>query len=325
MISRAPRATLVSRLRAAWRANTDRGLLAAAALLLALSFLHTSLPMQRALFDHVIVLDITQSMNVRDVLLDGKPASRLDFAKNALRLSLVEMPCGSKVGWGIFTEYRSFLLLSPIEVCANLGELRASLARIDGRMAWTGNSEITKGLHAGIAIAKQLPERPDLSFITDGHEAPPLDARNRPRFAGKEGEVTGLVVGVGGLVPSPIPKVDASGRALGFWHADEVQQSDPRSRGRAGSGEAMVGAAVEGVEAGTGSEHLSSLHDAHLRLLAEDTGLKYHRLTAVQPFIEAITASALARPVAARFDLSPVLAGLALVLLVVRQLAVKSR
>ena len=298
-------------------------LLGAAALALVLVFMHPGVTVQRALFNHVVVLDITQSMNVRDHVLAGKPVSRLDFAKHALRGSLVGMPCGSKLGLGIFTEYRSLLLLAPVEVCANLGELRTTLDRIDGRMAWTGNSEIAKGLHAGIAIARQLAEHPDLVFVSDGQEAPPLDPRNRPAFGGKAGEVAGLVVGVGGLVPVPIPKVDPNGRALGFWHADEVMQSDPRSRGRGGQGEAMVGDAVEGVEgigAGTGSEHLSSLHEAHLRLLAGDTGLSYHRLVNEERFVEAMTAPALARPVPARFDLSPVLAGVALLLLVLRQL-----
>jgi mxaL protein len=305
---------------AALRGGAERWLLAAAALALALCLWQPSLPAQRDLFDHVVVLDITQSMNVRDMLLAGKAVSRLDFAKSALRQSLVEMPCGSKVGWGIFTEYRSFLLLAPLEVCANLGELRNTLDHLDGRMAWTGNSEVAKGLHAGIAIARQLPDHPDLVFVTDGQEAPPLEPRNRPAFGAKPGAVAGLVVGVGSLVASPIPKVDPAGRAFGFWQADEVLQSDPRSKGRGGTGEAMVGDTVEGVAGATGSEHLSSLREGHLRLLASDTGLAYHRLTAAQPFIAALTDPALARPVPARLALSPALAALALLLLVCRQL-----
>ena len=301
------------------RPHADAALLAAAAVLLALSLLAPSLPMQRALFDHIVVLDITQSMNVRDEQADGRPVSRLEFAKQALRQSLVEMPCGSKVGWGIFTEYRSLLLTAPMEVCANLGELRAALARIDGRMAWTGNSEITKGLYAGIGIAAKLPEHPDLVFISDGQEAPPLNPQNRPAFNGKPGAVAGLVVGVGKPVPSPIPKFDPSGRSLGFWAADEVSQSDPRSQGRNGTGEAMVGEKVEGPAIG-GSEHLSSLREAHLRLLAGDTGLGYHRLVDAGGFIAALTAASLARPVPARVELAPLFAGLALLLVLARHL-----
>ena len=188
------------------------------------------------------MFDVTQSMNVQDEQLGGKPIARLQFAKHALREALLALPCGSKIGMSIFTEHRSFLLFAPVEVCANLGELRSTLERIDGRMAWIGNSEVAKGLYSGIGIARQLPGTPSLVFITDGQEAPPLSPRHRPPFDGKRGEVKGLIVGVGDLKPSPIPKTDPLGRPLGFWDRDEVLQVDPRSLGRGASvgGERMV-------------------------------------------------------------------------------------
>ncbi|TXC65792.1 VWA domain-containing protein [Piscinibacter aquaticus] len=235
-------------------------LLAAALLLLA--FTQPTLPWNSSLYEHVVVLDVTQSMNVEDTELDGKPASRLDFAKRMLHEALVELPCGSKLGWAIFTEYRSYLLYTPVEVCANRAELRASLAGIDGRMAWSGNSEIAKGLHSSIVVAKALPGRPSVVFVTDGHESPPLNPRHRPRFDDKPGEVAGVIVGVGEGKPSPIPKRDPLGRRLGFWAADEVAQVDPRSLGRGGSvgQEAMVEEGspppAAGLGATPGSEHL---------------------------------------------------------------------
>ena len=66
-------------------------------------------------------------------------------------------------------------------------------------MAWSGNSEIAKGLHSGIVVAKALPGTPSLVFVTDGHESPPLNARHRPAFDDKAGEVAGVIVGVGQL------------------------------------------------------------------------------------------------------------------------------
>ena len=128
-----------------------------------------------------------------------------------------------KLGWAVFTEHRTYLLLTPLEVCANRAELRATLAGIDGRMAWSGGSEVAKGLHSGLAIARELAGRPSLVFVTDGHEAPPLQAR--PVFDDKRAEVAGVIVGVGELAPSPIPKLDPSGRPLGFWSADDVTQT----------------------------------------------------------------------------------------------------
>jgi mxaL protein len=306
-----------------WRGDRERWWLVLAALALTTTFLQPGFPWKRSLFEHVIVLDVTQSMNVQDQSLDGRPASRLVFAKNALNHALQELPCGSKVGWAVFTEYRSYLLFTPVEVCANRAELRATLAAIDGRMAWSGNSEVAKGLHSGILIAKALPGMPSLVFVTDGHEAPPLHPRHRPPLEDRPGEVAGLIVGVGELKPSPIPKTDPRGRPLGFWSADDVLQVDAYSRGRGASvdGETMVedaeGAAPAGVGATPGSEHLSSLREAYLQLLAGENGLAFHRLRSAQGLAEALRSKALARPVAVRGDARVLLAGLAFLLLLV--------
>lgn len=303
----------------AWR--SERARLALAALLLMLAFTNPTLPWKRSLYEHIVVLDITQSMNVEDMRLAGKPAARLAFAKRMLHDALAELPCGSRLGWAIFTEYRAYLLYTPVEVCANRAELRASLAGIDGRMAWSGNSEIAKGLHSGIAVAKALPGTPSLVFLTDGHESPPLAPRHRPRFDDKPGDVAGVLVGVGELTPAPIPKLDPLGRRIGFWAADEVAQSDLRSQGRGASvgGEALAEEGSEpaapGLGATPGSEHLSGLREPYLKLLAAENGLAYHRLRDAQGLSRAWRDAALARPVPVRADLRMPLAALAGLLL----------
>ena len=312
----------VRRQGATWR--HDRWLLVGAALLLAASFLNPSVMLARPSFEHVIVLDVTQSMNVTDVQLDGKPVSRLALAKHALRQSLIELPCGSKVGWAIFTEYRSFLLLAPIEVCTHLSELRSTLAQIDGRMAWAGNSEIAKGVHSAVGVVKLLPGKPSLVFVTDGQEAPPLNPRYRPPFDDKPGEVSGVIVGVGGLVPSPIPRFDPDGRAMGYWQADQVMQTDLRSQGRSGNvkGEAMVddraGMVAPSLGAAPGSEHLSSLREGYLRLLSREQGLAYLRLQTPKELTASLMAPELAKPIIARQEVRVLLAGLAFCLLLAR-------
>lgn len=309
-----------------WARDRGRGWLALAALLLAIGFLQPKLPWQRSLFEHVVVIDVTQSMNVQDELLDGKPVSRLAFARQALHLALQDLPCGSKLGWAIFTEYRSYLLFTPVEVCANRAELRTSLAAIDGRMAWSGNSEIAKGLHSSIVVAKALPGTPSLVFVTDGHESPPLNARHRPAFDDKAGEVAGLIVGVGQARPSPIPKLDPLGRPLGFWAADEVAQVDPRSQGRGASvgQESMVeeggDAAAAGLGATPGSEHLSGLREPYLRLLAQENGFAFHKLRSAAALSKALRDPALSRPVRVSGDARVLLAALAFALLLVPNL-----
>lgn len=308
-----------------WRAGRGRWRLGAAALALIATFFDPAVTLQRQRFEHVVVLDVTQSMNVADMRRDGEPVTRLAEAKHALRDALLQLPCGSKVGWAIFTEYRSFLLLAPLEVCAHLGELRASLAQIGTPMAWAGNSEVAKGLHSARVIAKALPGTPSIVFVTDGQEAPPLSPRFRPSFDDKPGDVAGLLVGVGGVRPVPIPKSDPQGGPLGFWRADEVLQVDPRSLGRGGSvqGETMVDdGAVNGlpIAAGAslgatpGSEHLSALREGYLRLLAGEQGLGYLRLDAAPGLSVAWKAPALARLGPVRTDLRAALSALALML-----------
>ena len=309
-----PAAALSARLRAdpvGWG-------LALAALALAGTLLNPALTLQRPRFEEVVVLDITQSMNVTDYRSGTEPVSRLDFVKSALRLALDELPCGSKIAWGLFTEARSFVLFEPVEVCANRAELRSSLAGIGNSMAWAGNSEIAKGLHSGWQAMQQLPGHPSLIFVTDGQESPPLASRNRPAFDDHRGEITGLVIGVGDPRPSPIPKIDPSGRALGFWSAREVPQTDPRNQGRGGSvrDEGMAGDSSpddNGLGATPGSEHLSGLREPYLQLLAADKGFAFLRLRSAPELAAAMTAPSLARSLNARTDARITLAVIALI------------
>jgi mxaL protein len=233
----------------------------------------------------VMVFDITQSMQVEDVQADGRATMRLTLAKRAAVRVLESLPCGVSVGAGVFSAHRTVLLYSPVEVCANRTELEHSIGQIDSNMAWSGNSEVAKGYYASLAIARALPKRPALVFLTDGHEAPPINPRHRPSFQGQAGEVPAAVVGVGGALPVPIPKRDPSGRLLGDWKADDVMQIDPfRMPRTAGSADLLVESeAVSGDDdrraAGTpGTEHLSSLRSNYLQLLAAETGASYRSL-----------------------------------------------
>lgn len=300
--------------------------LLAAALLCAAAFLEPRLPLARPRFEIVVVLDITQSMNTADMVAGGRPVSRLAYARAALQAALPALPCGSRLGWAAFTEARSYLLLAPVEVCANRAELRASLEHVDGRMAWSGNSEIAKGLHSARVLVGDLAEHPALVFVTDGQEAPPLEPRFRPHFDDKPGQVAGLLVGVGASRLSPIPKTDPAGRPIGFWSADEVAQSDPRSQGRSSSvgGEGLVddqgragGTVASGLGATPGSEHLSSLREGYLRQLADENGFGYLRLGDTDELARALRAPAFARPLETPVDARLALGAAALALLCV--------
>jgi mxaL protein len=207
--------------------------------------------------DTIVVFDITQSMDVEDVQVAGAPMARLAFAREAAHAALRELPCGSRVGWAAFAEYRTLLLLAPIEVCAHYHDLRATLDQIDGRMRWGNASEVAKGLFWALRVATASEGHPQVVFVTDGHEAPPLHDTLAPFDDTRPGEIRGWVLGIGGDEPRPIPKTGADGRRMGYWRADDVVQEEGDGPRR---------------------EHLSSLHEPHLQALARQVGFGYARL-----------------------------------------------
>jgi mxaL protein len=243
----------------------------------------------------------------------------LALAKAEMEKLLPLLPCGSRLGWAIFTDHRSFLLTEPVEVCEHRRELVSELRRIEPRMAWEGNSEVAKGLNSGLQVANALDGRPALVFVSDGHEAPPISPSYRPAFSLPRGKVRGVIVGVGGDLPVPIPKFDPVGRSLGVWEAKEVLQVDPRSLGRAGNRESMVDQAAPGAApplgAMPGSEHLSSLREGYLQLLATESGLSYQRLHDARSLYAALTDARISRPIPSTTDLRPLLGGAALLAL----------
>jgi mxaL protein len=263
-------------------ALTVRAALMTAAALIAVALAAPRPVLPRRVFDGIVVLDITQSMNTLDALLDRRPVSRLAFAKAWLHRALAQLPCGARVGWGVFTEYRSYVLLLPVEVCANYAELSASLDRIDGTMAWAGGSEISKGLFSALRISARMPERPAVVFFTDGHEAPPLRSDYTPIVPDEVTDPHGIVVGVGGDELRPIPKYDPTGHPIGIWGPEEVMQVAPQAGSREPERPPSSPAAV-------GTEHLSSLKQPHLRELAALGSLGYVRLersTAVSEILQ---------------------------------------
>ena len=270
--------------------------LAGALLVLACAMPAIDLP--RDTVDVVVVFDITQSMDVEDVELDGVRTSRLAYARESARRALRTLPCGSRVGWAAFTEYRTLMLLAPIEVCGNYGDLLATLAHVDGRIRWGNASEISKGVFWALRAAKELEAKPALVFVTDGQESPPIGESGAPMFDDlAPGQIHGWLAGVGGPAPMPIPRSDAEGRAFGYWRAQDVAQRTP-APGHPPS-----------------HEQLSRLDDGHLRALAAQVGLDYATLGDAAMLGRLLNDPRLARRRAVPTDLAWLAAVAALILL----------
>ena len=281
--------------------------LALALLLIALFAPSAKLP--QTTYDYIVFFDITQSMDVQDYELGGSPVSRLDYARHAMRRALRELPCGSRIGWGAFAEYRSLLLLAPVEVCSNYNDLLASLDNIDGRMRWSNASEVGKGLYWSVraaledSVAIDKGAKPDVVFITDGHEAPPLNPTEPVAMPDdvQPGQIRGWVVGAGGDTPQRIPRTDADGHRMGYWGANDViQLVSP-------DGRHIIGA-----------EQLSALHEPHLKALAARVGFAYTRLAGPETIAGAMRDARYARRAPAPVDLYWVPVSAAVLLLAMR-------
>jgi mxaL protein len=273
--------------------------------------------LQRDVFDVLAVVDITSSMNTRDMGAGETPDSRLDAAKSALRATLQAMPCQSRLGLALFTERQTFLLFDPVEVCENFAAIDASISELNWRMAWEGNSYVAKGLFSAIDLAKSL--KADLIFLSDGHEAPPLPFSGIPPFEGERGEVRGLIGGIGGHTETPLTKYDNEGHEIGTYDTQEVPQENragpppPDAESRPGYHPKWAPFGNEVVDNG---EHLAFIREPHLQELARITGLDYVYVRSGEDLVPALSRAVKPRRVAAATDVRAYPAVLALGLLV---------
>lgn len=244
---------------------------------------------RQPVYNVMIIVDITRSMNAEDYDANGRPLSRLAFVKHSLQGLLGKLPCQSRVGLGVFTERRSTVLFEPVEVCSAYAELQQAIAGLDWRMAWAADSRIGTGL---LNTLRMLTDKDTaLVFISDGQEAPPLNPRYRTDFTDVKGKLKGLILGVGGLQPVPIPKFNSQGQRDGVYGPDDVPQrssfgiSDLNPESIEGYDARN---APFGKHAAVGNEHLSALQEDYLRQLALETGLHYQRLTGGEALVQAV-------------------------------------
>lgn len=251
---------------------------------------------QRPVQRYLLTFDISQSMNVKDVFLEGVAVSRLAMAREAARTLVHELPCGSQLGLSVFAGQRTLSLLVPLETCEHYAGLVSAIDAIDGSMRWANASSIGRGLHKSLRAAHAMGGDIAVVLLSDGHEAPPLRAGRKGMPEPDNPGAYGYVVGIGGDLPSRIPKLDAEGRTSGYWQAEEVVQ-------------------LSDAASGQSHEELSSLHEEHLIQLALLAELDYVRLETPQAFARELTNSSARQRESVRVDLRWIPASLALLVL----------
>jgi mxaL protein len=243
-------------------------------------------------YAYLFVVDVTQSMNVRDQGRDNALRSRLEAAKRAVDAGLRELPCGSRAAVALFADDESLMLFEPLEICAHYPAMQRVVAGIDWRMAWSGNSRIDTGIVSAMLEAKARDL--NLVFFTDGDQAPYREQVRLNELQAQRGATHGLLVGVGGEQERPIPKLGVHDEIIGYWQLADAARNGFHPN------MSLVNDGFDPTEAQAPREHMSALRGDTLEQYAQAAQLNYVRLAD-----DAALTRALADPRYAHYDVAP--------------------
>ena len=268
-----------------------------------------------ATFSYLFVIDVSESMNVRDVDPSDANTSRLDRAKAAVIASLAALPCGSRVAVALFAGSDTLVLFEPLEVCRHYPAIEQTVQRIDWRMGWDGDSRVESAVVNALreAGARGL----DLVFFSDGDEAPHVIVPHLGELLAVQGKVKGWLLGTGSQQARPVPRLDADNHIIGYWTAvDAVREGfypnlSEVVKQSASPAELERSGALDEVQ-----EHKSALNEEYLKQVGAAAGLRYIKADSVGGVASALTDPAIARHEPAERDMRIVF-GLAAALLVI--------
>lgn len=222
--------------------------------------------------DTLFVIDISESMNVPDVDFPRPQSSRLELAKSAVRAGIAALPCGSRVSIGLFAGDEVVVLFEPLEVCRHFPAVEQVLMRLDTRMRWIGDSWVIRAVNAGIREAQK--RMLNLVLVSDADEMP---HRAVPRFTDLiefRGKVKGVLWGVGGETPQPVPKLDGGGQIVAYWTPEEAVLEGNHPNLLAMVKELKPGQRAATEMMGEVGEHLSAFNRSLMTGAAQAAGLE---------------------------------------------------
>lgn len=253
--------------------HRDFSLLLAVLLLLLITLLRPTISLPQDHHNLLVVVDISQSMNAMDMTLEGKPVSRIVYTRKLLHDVVSSMPCGTRFGLSFFAGVSTVLQYKPIEVCENYNAIQDNIAHLEWRMAWSGNSRLRQGAQSIASLALSLREPTQILFLTDGEEAPRLNALNTLDLTGFQGGKDWVVIGIGSARGAPIPKYDETNKLLGYWSSEsfDIQQGGLRIAQETFRVDKDSVAEIESLR------HISRLDETYLKNYTQEIGGTYVR------------------------------------------------
>ena len=248
-------------------------LLTVALCLLAIN--NPTIQFKKSITSYMLLVDVSQSMNAEDLLVNDSPITRIDFTKLLLKQIINKSDCGSFFSINIFVADNVANIVEPVEKCKNYDELMDTINKLEWRMAWKGNSRITFGIKSAAKMQDSLNFPSKILFFTDGDEAPKVNAINRVNLDDFNLGEELIFVGVGGDVPVPVKRYNSRNMYVGYWGSD-IYDSLPGATGsrNSDSGKDEPDPSVASADY---ERYLTKLYEEYLISLSEQIKSAYIR------------------------------------------------
>ena len=289
------------------RHRRDITLLSIALLLLIIALFKPTVPINRDIYSYILVADITQSMNVKDMSILGKTVSRMEYQQFLLHRIIGEMPCGTQVSMSLFAGVSVAALYTPIEVCENFAAIEDTIDHLDWRNGWSGNSRVRESMVTLAKLIRSFPEPAQVVYFSDGEETPKLHVFNTRDLTGFQGGKDWLLVGIGSDKGTAIPKLDDKNQLIGYWSAESFAMQP----GVAQIAQENIGTREDSVATAASDRYMSKLDEKYMISLAKEVGGNYVNGSSLQNILAAMKEQPPARRSKADFELKWLLAGVA--------------
>ncbi|EUJ11262.1 hypothetical protein Meth11DRAFT_2102 [Methylophilaceae bacterium 11] len=225
----------MKKIRAFLTNNHETLLFTAAFACLLLALFKPEIQLKQEVHNYLLLADVSQSMNAEDERWNNQPVSRLAYTRQLMKNIVQTSACGTYFSVGVFASDNVALLITPLEVCANLDVITDSIDHLEWRMAWKGNSRLSFSIRAAANTFDSLNVPAHLLFFTDGDEAPRVNVTIKQDLSGIQIGKNFTFVGVGGNTKVGVPRFNSANERVGYWPVSDnnnagavgVTYSDP--------------------------------------------------------------------------------------------------